>query len=170
MFSLTTTSNGTHVYSACPLNEGQLEAEKKLQMEAWVADNNSFNRLIVRDIDTKEEKHYAPTKGGLVRCRMYGWTITKDYRPKEGAAEGTNDNAKGLCGPRHSFLATAESVKNHPKAEKFRMLDDDDNVLYEGLFVDGGPATGFEPKDDFGEPNAGCTVIQYWQNRKWQTL
>lgn len=28
----------------------------------------------------------------------------------------------------------------------------------------------FEPLDDFGTPNAGCTYIQYLQGGKWSTL
>ena len=41
----------------------------------------------------------------------------------------------------------------------FQMFDDDMNLYYEGKIV--GDYTGFEPLDDFGIPNAGCTSIWY---------
>ena len=45
----------------------------------------------------------------------------------------------------------------------FRMFDDDEVLYYEGegncLEHDDG--TGFEPLDDYGMPNAGCTIIEW---------
>jgi len=49
----------------------------------------------------------------------------------------------------------------------FRMLDGDGNVYYEGLAT---PDADFQPLDDFGRPNAGCTEIQYKVDGIWQTL
>lgn len=49
---------------------------------------------------------------------------------------------------------------------KFRMLDDDGAVYYEGL----SSSESFAPLDDFGGPNAGCTMIEYHNNGKWEML
>ncbi len=50
---------------------------------------------------------------------------------------------------------------------KFRMFDDDGELYYVGFSDD---SSSFEPLDDFGMPNAGCTEIQYLENGKWETL
>ena len=50
---------------------------------------------------------------------------------------------------------------------KFRMLDDDDTVYYEGYSNN---SSSFAPLDDFGMPNAGCTDIQYYEDGKWESL
>ena len=50
---------------------------------------------------------------------------------------------------------------------KFRMLDDDGMVYYVGYSND---SSSFQPLDDFGMPNAGCTDIQYLENGKWESL
>ena len=57
--------------------------------------------------------------------------------------------------------ATAEQIKLLAEkgfTEKFKMLDDDGELYYIGQAK---PGADFEPLDDFGMPNAGCTEIQY---------
>ena len=50
----------------------------------------------------------------------------------------------------------------------FRMRDDDGHVYYEGKAT---PDCEFEPLDDFGMPNDGCTEIQYKNEKgEWETL
>ena len=46
---------------------------------------------------------------------------------------------------------------------QFKMYDDDGELYYEGTLF--GRYGGFEPLDDFGTPNAGCTMIKI--NGKW---
>ena len=48
------------------------------------------------------------------------------------------------------------------------MKDDDGNLYYEGLIF--GDYMGFEPLDEFGMPNAGCTIIEYNIKGKWERL
>jgi len=48
----------------------------------------------------------------------------------------------------------------------FRMTDGDDNIIYYGWCDD----YSFDPLDDFGKPNFGCTGIQYIQNGVWEDL
>jgi len=45
------------------------------------------------------------------------------------------------------------------KSETFALYDDDEVLYYKGIIV--GDYDGFEPLDDFGMPNAGCTGIKY---------
>ena len=99
----------------------------------------------------------------------YGWIITRD---RLHTAE-SKENRKGVAGPRNIHPDTLDALKKG-KGERFRMLDDDRNVYYEGLFieVEGREACegGFEPLDDFGTPDAGCVLIQYRENSKWEYL
>ena len=69
------------------------------------------------------------------------WIITKD-RIENGDAKGVSNGDKSIT-----------SNKAH-----FSMYDDDDNCYYEGMIY--GDYYGFEPLDDYGMPNAGCTYIK----------
>ena len=94
---------------------------------------------------------------------MYHWTITKDYLATD--IEYNRDRAVGpRSSPKRYYEVLAEP------GEYFRMLDDDGKVYYEGKIV--GDYDGFEPLDDLGTPDAGCTEIQYWdkEEQKWITL
>tara|TARA_R110000787_G_scaffold51479_1_gene121985 strand:- start:151 stop:414 length:264 start_codon:yes stop_codon:yes gene_type:complete len=72
---------------------------------------------------------------------VYNWEITRDY--VDGAETG-------LTGPRNKSRHTANETA-------FRMFDDDGDLYYAGTIW--GDFEGFEPLDDFGMPNAGCTQI-----------
>ena len=64
----------------------------------------------------------------------YAWRITKDYFADEDEEVGTFGNAVGVTGPRD---ASDEQIKAIKKGFKFRMLDDDGEVVYKGrLHVD----------------------------------
>jgi len=84
----------------------------------------------------------------------YRWIITEDLVADHDWPEGTNGNAKGVVGPRHAD----ESITDNKTA--FRMHDDDGECYYKGYIF--GDFDGFEPLDDFGMPNAGCTKIWIW--------
>ena len=94
---------------------------------------------------------------------MNAWTITRDYFADPDAKRGTNSNAVGIVGPCAARL-TAQQIIEHPDAKRFRMLDDDGEIYYEGYLVGDDE---FAPLDDFGEPNAGCTSIQVQENGAW---
>lgn len=81
------------------------------------------------------------------------WIIDKDYGAAPNAKPGTNANAVGVMGPR-GFNGDQSKL-----VHRFRMLNDDRELAYEGRSDDD---SSFGPLDDFGEPNVGCTVIQYW--------
>ena len=84
------------------------------------------------------------------------WIIDKDLIAEPGAEPGTNDNAVGVMGPR-SYRGDGSELKH-----RFRMLDDDGKVYYEGRCSSDNDDNALGPLDDFGEPNAGCTTIQYF--------
>lgn len=73
----------------------------------------------------------------------YNWTITRDY-----IDSGAED---GLTGPRNKSRHTANETA-------FKMYDGDGELYYAGKIW--GDFEGFEPLDDFGMPNAGCTEIK----------
>ena len=94
---------------------------------------------------------------------MTCWTITKDHIAEPGDPPATNTNATGMVGP-HTATLTAAQIIEHPDAKRFRMLDDDGEINYEGYIVG---SDELAPLDDFGEPNAGCTSIQVQENGAW---
>lgn len=105
----------------------------------------------------------------------YAWVITRDH---------LEDKAVTIIGPGESeywrSVASNEEgalkVLSDPSRKRFQMLDDDGNIYYEGYMVYGwsGQTTGFEPLDEYGAPNAGCTTIRYQkiyqEVPEWETL
>jgi len=62
---------------------------------------------------------------------------------------------------------TGEVSGNKDKCKhKFRLLDDDEEIYFEGL---SGNSSSFDPLDEFGS-GFGCTDIQYFENGKWESL
>jgi len=80
---------------------------------------------------------------------MTQWTITRD-RFDHGAAVGT-------VGPSGAELTHAEIIA-HPDKVMFKLYDDGGEHYYTGYMV--GDSNEFAPLDDFGQPNAGCTVLK----------
>lgn len=96
------------------------------------------------------------------------WMIYKDLIADPKAKPGTNFNAVGVMGPR-GFNGKDTSKLTH----RFRMLDDDGEVYYEGCCDSCDDDNALGPLDDFGMPNAGCSTIQYWESGKgggWKNL
>jgi len=87
------------------------------------------------------------------------WCITKD----------NVDTERELTASVHFNLGK----KATKKLRKFRMYDDDDVLYFEGRgnCLDHEDGTGFEPLDDFGTPDAGCTRIDWCtEGDTWETL
>lgn len=91
---------------------------------------------------------------------MYAWLITEDLIADSNEKAPCNANAVGMTGPSRVQL-TAEQILTHPEKEYFEMYDDDKSLYYKGYMVHDTKSEGFEPLDDFGGPNAGCTTIKY---------
>lgn len=88
----------------------------------------------------------------------YFWTIDKDH------IEGTADGLSLGSGDRPE-----RSPDTTTPGEQFRMFDDDGELYYSGSIW--GDYDGFEPLDDFGMPSAGCTGIQYQNDKgEWKWL
>lgn len=113
----------------------------------------------------------------------YGWLITRDVLTDEEEkerleaidpeefAEDPLFNETGVSGPSNAVL-THEQILEH--GVEFQMLDDDGELYYEGKIawaIDYKDGSGFEPLDDFGRGNAGCTEIRYRDtDGEWRTL
>jgi len=91
---------------------------------------------------------------------MNPWVIDVDHMADESRKLPCNGNAKGMVGPR-SYRGDGSELE-----ERFRMYDDDGNLYYEGRSME----VGFEPLDDFGSPNAGCTGIKFLEEGEWRWL
>lgn len=100
----------------------------------------------------------------------YGWIISQDCLASSFDARDHDDyrDEAGTMGPRNLAPAAEAALKDGGGAA-FRMKDDDGEVYYKGRIV-GGDYMGFEPLDDFGMPNAGCTSIEYWEGKEWRPL
>lgn len=94
----------------------------------------------------------------------YAWLITKDD-----IAESDADSSVGVTGPQG---ATDYQIKALMDGEgrTFYLYDDDKELYYTGRAINDGTSDGeygmdFGPLDDFGLPNAGCTLIK-WEGDK----
>ena len=81
----------------------------------------------------------------------YAWIIDKDH------LDAPEDSSVGICGPRGAKQILLDMLEDG-KGEQFELFDDDDILYYTGRII--GIYDGFEPLDDFGMPNAGCTAIK----------
>ncbi len=91
------------------------------------------------------------------------WIILKDHSfdPEDGIAS--------RVGVRSRNCPDQPDTKGW---REFRMLDDDRNVVYSGLSSDWESENAFAPLDDFGTPDAGCTMIEYKNpnTKAWEPL
>ena len=83
------------------------------------------------------------------------WIITKDH-----ISEPDEKGDVGVAGPRNVTPDELTRLRNG-EGQPFRMFDDDGELYYEGRFIEGVDSCEFDPLDDFGLPNAGCTEIHF---------
>lgn len=97
--------------------------------------------------------------------RPYAWTITEDK-----ICDGDDT---GITGPSDAPRHLLARLRDNPDAcHTFRMFDDDGELYYIGKAAWDEPAEGTEeacagPLDDFGRPNAGCTLITWQDHPEW---
>ena len=96
----------------------------------------------------KEEARVEKIEMELIRLPKYRWRITEDHLPPmEGYSGDVGTEGPFQCSP----------LVNMNEAD-WECFDDDMNLCYRGKIW--GDYTGFEPMDDFCQPNAGCTTIK----------
>lgn len=109
-----------------------------------------------------------------------GWVIDKDKiaseEDKEKYPDGEcNLHAVGLMGPSNISEKCQADLKAG-KGEKFKMYDDDGELYYIGRYLEDSESEfhedEFQPLDNFGLPNAGCTYLKYKnsETKKWEIL
>jgi len=96
------------------------------------------------------------------------WIITKDH-----ISDAHEPNEEGTMSPAFPISPSRSGRLDHQQEEierlcpiKFRMYDDDGNLYYEGRMS----GYDFDPLDDFGMPNAGCTYLKYLKGGVWHHL
>ena len=83
------------------------------------------------------------------------WLITKDR-----SADG---KCAGVCSRDY------EEEKGARLTHRFRLLDGDRAVYFEGVSDDSESEAAFAPLDDFGEGYAGCASIEYLERGVWSS-
>ena len=115
----------------------------------------------------------------ITRHADYGWIITKDVEPYDDG-DGAVRSADGTMGPSDIDPAVTELKAGHGVEFRLRYGDPEDDspeahdvdTAYYGRYLeidrdrgvipaDQSVELGFGPLDDFGIPNAGCTVLEY---------
>lgn len=97
---------------------------------------------------------------------MYRWKITRDFdyeREEAHYKEMGYKSSVGVEGP----YGTNDSIT---LTQTFRLVchdGDETDVMAEGMASAG---VDFEPLDDYGTPNWGCTGIEYLENGRWELL
>ena len=67
--------------------------------------------------------------------------------------------------------AKADAALNVKNKKHFAVEKDDDGNVYYGGLIQGADYQGFEPLDDYGQPNAGATEIHYINaDGSWEQL
>ena len=120
---------------------------KKDESGTIIPNTNNINKLkVYADAVDKTTKLLSELTRGD------GFIITKDF--------GVCDDCK---------TATTEQIEivKLKYTEKFRLYDGDMILYYEGYGVDN---SSFNPLDDFGTGNAGCTELRYFKNGKFVTI
>ena len=85
------------------------------------------------------------------------WTIHTSYIEEGEAKKSVKIESKGF---NPDWIAELS-------ATPFRLYDDDNTRYYDGVMY--GPVE-FAPLDDYGTPNAGCTMLFYKEGGKWKQL
>ena len=91
----------------------------------------------------------------------YGWIITEDMD------DIFSGDDVGIVGP-GNIDPSIESQLRAGQGRAFRMKDDDGEVYYKGRII-GEDSYGAGPLDDFGAPNAGCTIYEEYNNG-WNSI
>lgn len=86
----------------------------------------------------------------------YAWIIDRDHLHEEDPGIGSDE--RSVQGPRDAPSDWLLALRAGG-GRTFKMYDDDDVLYYTGRIT--GDYDGFEPLEDFGMPNAGCTGIKY---------
>ena len=106
--------------------------------------NLMCNRCVGADDPPVSAAPITVDKNSVIELAPYHWIITTDH---------LDGSANGVSGPHNA------DPKLSDNPVKFQMFDDDNELYYSGVLY-GKDATGFEPLDDYGTPNDGCTIIK----------
>lgn len=118
--------------------------------------------LEAKEIDLNPLEYQKCTGKGVISP----WIVCVDHID--------SNKAVGVCGGASISQEQFDLLREGQSQDitLFRLYDDDDILYYEGRMVIGDEGNGFEPLDDFGEPNAGCTRVDLFNDvkREWELL
>lgn len=99
----------------------------------------------------------------------YAWVITRDLFAED---DDDTESEVGISGPGDVDPSIVADVIR--KGITFKMYDGDGNHMYTGKIwhLHGPESCDFQPLEDFGAGNAGCTEIRYYNpgTKKWEAL
>ncbi|MEO2054725.1 MAG: hypothetical protein ABGX83_05440 [Nitrospira sp.] len=81
------------------------------------------------------------------------WKITKDYTV---VGDGSVEGIEGPFG----------CTRSAPTPYRFKMYDDDGEIMLAGVCSHHDDENAFAPLEDFGMPSYGCTEIRYQRDGK----
>lgn len=99
--------------------------------------------------------------------KKYRWRIEEDHLAKKHICDVRNRKNKLVsvcCGSggfgecEAGISGPLDCYQGYENPTNWEMYDDDGVLYYSGMIW--GEYTGFEPLDDWGAPNAGCTSIK----------
>lgn len=123
----------------------------------------------------------------MSRAASYGWIIDVDHLvepdadvvPREVNSYGSRVGTLGPHNIHPSIKAVLETAADATAASadplrtvwRWRCLDDDGELYYEGRFI-GDEIRMFAPLEDFAQPDAGATTIEYLnaETGAWERL
>lgn len=103
----------------------------------------------------------------------YGWIIDVDHlAPLD---QDPTVNRAGTVGPRNIRpVINARLLANDLAADvkQWRVKDDDGELYYSGRYIGTADDDGFGPLEDFAQPDAGATTIEYLNpaTGQWEAL
>lgn len=107
-----------------------------------------------------------------MRAAYHGWIIDRDLICED---HGFDTDRFGTVGPRNISQKVQDRLRllrGDQIAHRWRALDSDGNVYYEGRYVGPGDERMFSPLEDFAKPDAGATTIEYLniETGSWEEL
>jgi len=109
--------------------------------------------------------------------KIHGWIVDVDHLADDDVGRVGTFGPRGISDEARDRLILLREeepslLRGRCLVRRWRCLDDDGEVCYEGRYVGPrGDEREFSPLDDFARPDAGATTIEYLDaNGTWEAL